>query len=289
MHGNSLDFGKKFRAWLSLLRPLNFLLFLAGVATGGVLAGGLIPASESKSLWIAMLSAALIGGGANAINDYFDLSIDQINRPERPLPSGSIGQKSALITWIVFSLFGLSLSAWISVFHFGLAVLTVGLLWAYSSHLKKQGFLGNLTVAFVVGSSLLYGAASLGDWKYALPGFAFAFLLTLAREVVKDIEDQEGDRLNETTSLALQFGTRRASRVAQSILILTIVLSPFPHTFLSYGGWFLSLIAVLCVTLLAMILQLNGHNLNKQSYTVVSHRLKASMIVGMTALCLSGF
>lgn len=280
---------KKLLAWVKLVRPLNFILFLAGVAAGAILSGGLdaLHGENATRVWWTMLSAALIGGAGNAINDYFDYEIDAVNRPDRPIPSGQISRRSAFIFSALLALGGILISIYLSPGHFILASISTVLLFFYSSTLKLKGFLGNLTVAGIIAISLLYGGASTGEMIAAIPGFIFAFLLVLAREIIKDIEDLEGDESYNAQTIPIVHGVRSASIISQSIIWLLIVLSPLPFVFLNYGGWYMALIIVLGLSLISTLILLNSTDLKKETYSMVSHRLKASMIIGIGALVLS--
>jgi len=253
------------------------------------LSGGLdaLYGENAERVWLTMLSAALIGGAGNAINDYFDYEIDAINRPDRPIPSGLVSRRSALAMSTILALAGIAISIYLSLGHFALATISTVLLFFYSSTLKLKGFWGNLTVAGIIAISLLYGGASTGEISAALPGFIFAFLLVLTREIVKDIEDLEGDKTFDAQTLPIVFGEKTASRISQSIIWVLIVVSPLPFIFLGYGGWYMALTIVLSLSLLSILILLNSTDLQKETYSIVSHRLKASMIIGIGALVLS--
>ena len=259
------------------------------MAAGAILSGGLdaLYGENAFQVWLTMLSAALIGGAGNAINDYFDYEIDAVNRPDRPIPSGQVSLKTALIISLVLALGGIIISIYLSLGHLALAIISSVLLFFYSSTLKLKGFLGNLTVAGIIAISLLYGGASTGNMLAALPGFIFAFLLVLAREIIKDIEDLEGDESFNAQTLPIVLGVEPASRISQLIIWSLIVISPLPFVFLGYGGWYMALVIVLALSLLSTLILLNSTNLKKEVYSIVSHRLKASMIIGIGALVLS--
>ncbi|NNF57195.1 MAG: UbiA family prenyltransferase, partial [Rhodothermaceae bacterium] len=193
-----------------LLRPLNMLLFFAGVALGAVLAAGeaAFAAPNGTRVAGAMLSAALIGGAANAINDVYDLAIDRINRPTRPLPAELITPQAARRLWAVLTSMGMVLGFVVSPLHGGIALGAAGLLWLYSARLKRTPGWGNVVVAAILFLAIGYGGlatqpAALG---IVLIGATFAFLTTLAREGAKDIEDAAGDAAGGARTLPLVWG-----------------------------------------------------------------------------------
>jgi geranylgeranylglycerol-phosphate geranylgeranyltransferase len=271
-----------------LLRPLNFVLFFAGVALGGILAGGLeVFRGESLGLMLAaMASAALIGASANAVNDLFDLEIDRINRPDRPLPSGTVSPRAAWAVWFVGSLLGIGLSMLISMAHVGLAVGSVALLFGYSAYLKRMPLVGNLAVALVLGLAILYGGLVAGPSVAALVGAAFAFLVTLAREIAKDIEDAPGDGAAGARTLPLVLGPQRAAWVMVAVVALTLVLLPLASFVVGLGTAFLVYVLPAAALLLASAWQLLSapETALPGEAGRASARLKAAMLAGIMAL-----
>ena len=223
---------RRTRWWslVRLVRPLNVVMFFAGVALGGLLAAGLPAFSgvQGRALALAMGSAALIGAGANAINDVFDLAIDRVNRPDRPLPSGAVSVGAARVLWGVASALGVGVSTLLSVKHLGIAVFSVLLLYGYSAHLKRTPLAGNLAVALVLALALLYGGLAVAPtgWGVLLLGAGFAFGSTLAREVAKDVEDAVGDATEGARTLPLVAGPRTAVGVAVGAVGATLVGFP---------------------------------------------------------------
>ncbi|MDX1532389.1 MAG: geranylgeranylglycerol-phosphate geranylgeranyltransferase [Rhodothermales bacterium] len=202
------------RALVQLSRPLNVGMMLAGVAVGGLLAAGgaAFSAPAAGPLVLAMVSAALIGAGANAINDVFDLAIDRVNRPDRPLPSGRLTVGAARAAWAGASALGIGLAAFLSLLHLVVAAASVALLWAYSAWLKRLPLAGNLAVALVLALAIGYGGFAVrpAGWEAVLLGAAFAFGVTFAREVAKDVEDTAGDAVGGARTLPLAWGTTPA-------------------------------------------------------------------------------
>ncbi|HYE97031.1 MAG TPA: geranylgeranylglycerol-phosphate geranylgeranyltransferase [Rubricoccaceae bacterium] len=284
---------------LRLLRPFNFALFFAGVALGGILAAGADAFGSPRAgrLLLAMVSAALVGGAANAINDVYDLEIDRVNRPGRPLPSGQATPEAVRLLWAVLSVLGVALGALVSPLHGVLAVVTVALLFAYSAQLKRTPGWGHLVIALVLGLAVCYGglAARPERWGLALVGAAFAFLTTLAREGAKAIEDVEGDAAHGARTLAVAWGPRPTGWAVLAVVGLTLVLLPLTAwTALgaSFLGWALpagaALLAVLWVLLDADAGALAG---DPEAWTRGAARasrwLKTAMVAGVLALALA--
>jgi len=277
------------RVWahLRVLRPVNVVMIMVGVALGGVLSGGdgaLQGVAGERLLWAA-LSVALIAGAANSLNDILDLEIDRINRPERPLPSGLVSVTTARLVWGLGTVAGVVLAAFLSLTHLALALGAVGLLVLYNIFLKRVLLLGNVVVAFVIGLAIVYGGWAVGPPDPAFVGAGFAFLTTLAREMIKDIEDVAGDATAGVRTLPLVYGTPVAARATVGVLFVTLLLTPLPFFLLNYRGFFLLLILAAAALLLYVLWIFPGPR-PEASARQASRLLKAVMVAGMVALAL---
>lgn len=215
---------RKLGALWRLSRPGNLALIFVAVFVGAILA---VPLGDSpfgglKDVYWKVLAAAaalsLVAAGGYALNDRCDLAIDRVNRPHRPLPAGDISVSSAtafaLLCWA--AALGLALIShpgglWI----LGSCVL-LSLL--YAVKLKTTGLPGNLVVALMTSVALLYGAYSAGGLYLVLPIAVPAFLLNLARELFKDVEDLPGDQEAGARTLAVRLGARRVCAAASLVL-----------------------------------------------------------------------
>jgi 4-hydroxybenzoate polyprenyltransferase len=173
-------------------------------------------------LFLLASSTAIIAGAGYIINDYYDIKIDLINKPERVVIGKSITRRYALFFHSVLSILGVLLGlllGWrVGVIHF----LSVFLLWWYSNSLKRQPFIGNFVVAWLTSISIvlvniLYDLNNPLIVIYAL----FAFFMTLIREIVKDMEDLKGDNSFGCKTLPIVWGIRKTKWI---IYILLVVL-----------------------------------------------------------------
>ncbi len=269
-----------------LVRPLNVVLMAAGAAVGALLVGG----GLAGPVLLAMASAALIGAAANSINDVYDLPIDRVNRPGRPLPSGQISVGAARSAAVAGAALGVGLAALISPPHLAIAAASVGLLWGYSARLKRMPFVGNLAVALVVGAALPFGGAAAleaagahGGLGPAMLGGAFAFGSTLAREVAKDIEDAAGDAAVGARTLPLVTGVPTAAAVAAAATVATVAVIPLAPAF-GLGPTFLALGLPVAALLLAAAWAVLAADDAPRSAARASGLLKAAMAVGLVAL-----
>ncbi len=267
---------------LRLVRPLNTALFAVGTLLGAFLAAGDGLFSQTGTLRaaaLAALAAALAGAGGNVVNDLFDEPIDRINRPDRPLPSGQASRRSAWAAWAALGTASVGVASGISRAHGYVAMAAVLILFAYAAVGKRHPALKNGTVALVVAAAFPFGGGAVGDWTLTIPATAFAFLATLAREVVKDLQDLEGDRLAGANTVATRFGATVSARLATAVVAATLLAAPVPVLTSGYTGLYLLLLLPSATAFLLATVHLAGDAAHRASST-----LKWAMALGMLAL-----
>jgi len=229
---------KTIRAFLELLRLRNCIIASIGVLIGAFFVYHGVDSATTLRVLMAITATFLITGGGNVINDYFDVEIDKINKPERPIPSRRVSRSDAFMFSIVLFLLGVGLSKQINNYCLIIAGINTGLLIFYAAHSKRIAFLSNIIVGYLVASVFLFGILSvLSDGTGSVLGAeleivalitACAFFITVSREIIKDIEDMKGDRYNYSSTLPLKIGKERAKRVAILFGAGAILLSLFP-------------------------------------------------------------
>lgn len=218
--------------FLELMRYKNCAMAGLAAVIGAAIAHIEAP---GEIAWIGLIFVTVftITGSGNAINDYFDAGIDAINRPDRPIPSGRISKISALRFSTALFVTGIIISYFIGTnrIPFLIAVLNSFLLYSYASFLKGKVFIGNLSVSYLTGSTFLFGGAAYGGKgiQVTLILFLLSMLATFAREIVKTIEDIEGDRKNGAVTLPMVIGERQSAYIACIFGLLSILLSPLPY------------------------------------------------------------
>ena len=242
-------------AELQLLRPLNCCITAASVLIGAV-AGGAVP--FPLPVWLAVLAAALITGAGNAWNDLRDLEIDRINRPRRPLPSGRLTPRRAALVAAASAAAGLGLAIGAGPVPGLIAAGTLAGLWLYSVRLKSTVFWGNLLVAALAALAFPFGALAGGALGRAWIPAGFALLFHLGREIVKDVEDVEGDRARGVRTLALAVGATRARYAAASVYGLLIAGTVLPRYLGLYGWAYAAVVGVMDLLLLIVLARLLG-------------------------------
>lgn len=172
-------------------------------------------------LFLLSLSTVSITAGGYIINDYYDVKIDYINKPDRVVIGKSITRRYAILFHILLSTSGILLGFYLSWRIAAVNVLSVFLLWLYSNNLKRLPFIGNFTVAFLTGLAVLvvdlfYRANNSLVIIYAL----FAFFMTLVREIIKDMEDLKGDNSFGCKTLPIIWGIRKTKILLYIILVV---------------------------------------------------------------------
>ncbi len=220
------------RATLRLVRAGNVAVSFVGTVIGGVAARA-VGLGLTHELWLLLVlagcSTALVTAGGNVLNDVLDLEGDRLNHPDRPLVTGAIPPSAArrltvglFVGGIVVAVPVAIVAPWVGVI---LAVAVAALL-AYELRWKARGFVGNLTVGGLTAMVFLYGGAAVGAPLVVVPFAAMAFLATVSREVIKDMEDVAGDTGRSTVPKVRGMGA--AAALARGAVVAAIALSVVP-------------------------------------------------------------
>lgn len=207
--------------YLEILRPGNAIMAVIAIFLMAVISG-----QFTLEALMAAVVVFLVTGAGNSINDYFDHKIDAINKPERPIPSGRISLKTALIYSISLFIVGIILAFSINFLLGMIAFLSSILMIFYARDLKTKCLIGNLSISFLTGLCFVFGGIAVGQIMVSIYLGFYAFLMTMAREIVKDMEDMEGDKEEGATTLPLVYGTRTSSVIAAFFMIIASLTSP---------------------------------------------------------------
>ena len=239
------------RGFLELTRPANAVAAGVLTFTGAFVAGGV---GAPTPMAFAVVATVLATGGGNAINDYFDRDIDAINRPGRPIPRGAVSPRSTLAFSVVLFAIAVALTLWLPPLAIAIAVVNLLALVAYTEVFKGRPGVGNALVAALTGSTFLYGGAAIdGDLAPVVVLFALAASATLAREVIKDVEDVAGDREEGLRTLPIDLGERRAVAVAAAFVAAAVLASPLPYLRGTFGLPYLLVVAPAVAGMVAAI------------------------------------
>lgn len=180
---------------------------------------------QDAGFFIMVLGTVTIAAAGYFINDYYDVKIDMINKPDRVIVGRKLKRRTVMLLHLCLNAVGVILGAWVAL-RIGLVnFIAAFLLWFYSNDLKRRPFIGNLTVALLTGVSLILVGLYFGTNELLIFIYAFfAFGITLIREIVKDLEDMKGDLAFGAKSLPIVLGIRKTKLVVY-VLILIFVLS----------------------------------------------------------------
>jgi geranylgeranylglycerol-phosphate geranylgeranyltransferase len=270
-------------AAIEILRPHNMLAAALGVVAGYVAAGG---QTAGPVVPTAIVTAFATGAG-NVINDYFDRLIDAVNKPRRPLPSGRMSPRGALVLYVVIAIaVAVAAVAWLPR---GVAVVVV--VWelalvAYARVLKRTWLLGNISVGVVTSSVFLAGAMVAGRPAAAGIPMAIAFGFVMCREIVKGGEDVDGDRAAGVQTLAVAAGRGRAACVAACAMLVVAALIPAPAVARVYAPAYLFVMEAFVVPALVFGALAIDRRPERPVFARVSQVLKLAMFAGIVAIAL---
>ena len=249
------------KSYLQLVRIHNVIGSALSALMGYIVSShwNIIPLKVITS----MLVVSLVAAGGYIINDVYDVEIDKINKPYRPIPSGAVSIRSARNLAYITSILGIVISAILGIIPMLVAIITVVLLFLYASTLKKSGLLGNIIVALASALSAFYGGLAYfsGNWLYwvTIPTI-YIFFFTLTREFIKGIEDYEGDKRNNVRTLAVRLGIKKAWKISKAILLILVITSPLPY-FLGFNIlYLLSILALDILLVYILVLKENIEN-----------------------------
>jgi len=262
-------------------RAWNSVIVFGSVFLGAVFAGTVSP---SIPVMLASISAALIASGGYSLNDYFDYRTDFVNKPSRPIPRGDLARAEALLLSIFLTGMGIIIAHFIGRDSGLVAVCAAILLFFYSYILKRVALIGNLVVSCLCGLVFLYGGLSVGKVTPTLVPAAFSFLFHLGREILKDVEDLEGDRKTGATTVPIWLGVRTSILFSTFIYAGLIVATPIPSVLGIYNLKYLVAVIVLVdVPLVLVLLYVWRPHAN---YAFVNKSLKVVMPLGLLSLYL---
>lgn len=233
---------------LRILRPVNALVSGLAAVLGYLIATGTVVPGAA----VLVVSVFLITAAGNVINDYYDRDIDRINRPERPIPSGEVSPSAAWKYSALLFIAGIAACLAANPICIAIAAFNSCLLVLYAVKLKNVALGGNLAVSYLSASIFLFGGAlaGMGGIIENISIAGITFLAMTARELLKDAEDQEGDRAGGAMTLPVKIGTRKTAFIAFLFTIAAVFLSILPVG-RWWGVYYLAAIGIVDVIILA--------------------------------------
>jgi geranylgeranylglycerol-phosphate geranylgeranyltransferase len=265
--------------YLELFRLENGIIGFIGIFVAAFIAAGTSIGDHWQNLAIMCVGVLAFIAGGNSLNDYIDRDIDKVAHPNRPLPSGRIQPKYALYIGIAAlaaaCICSLLLFDWLST---TIVIIACILMVAYETVLKQRGFVGNVTIALMTGMVFLLGGAIVGHIERCYEVAGMAFLVSVGREIVKDIEDMDGDKGDRWT-LPMAVGKKKAGMIAAVFYVSGPVLSILPMIQNTFGQlYYLVVVADIMFIYAAYILFQDPHRSQKTA--------KAAMLAALVAFIL---
>ncbi len=271
----------KLNAFLRMIRPTNCLMIGFAVIIGEFIAIGRLP--QAREAILGSLSAALLMAGTMAINDYYDLEIDRINRPDRPLPSGAITPHQAISVGLGSSAVGLAVAALLNIGSLAIAAFALSLTVYYNTRGKKSGLYGNVLVSICIALPFIFGGVAVQRVTLVLLFFSvMSFTANLGREVTKGIMDVEGDRLRMIRTVALVRGSKEASRLAAALYLMAVGLSVAPPVLQMVNMSYLPIVLVSDAGFVSSSVSLLRQH-DKENAGRIKNRVMIWMFIGLLA------
>ena len=219
------------KEYFEVIRPINCLMFfLAGLFSCYMTIKNIGIFFDNEVL-LGSISLFLICAGGHAINDYFDVQIDKINKPKRVLPSGKLEPKNVLMFSMVLFLISIIISSTINLETLLLSLIICVFLIFYGKYSKMIKIVGNVIVSLIVSLILVYAIFITGKMFPIVWIIPVAFFISMSREITKDIEDVEGDKSISKSSLPLKLGIRSSSIISLLFLLLASIFAYIPYFF----------------------------------------------------------
>lgn len=302
------------RNWIGILRPVNLLLLAATlyamdacVLQPNFSTYGIAFSMNEWHFFLLVLSIVMICAGGYILNDHNDVAMDQINKPEKVfIGEGKIAPLQAMRVYLVLSVAGLALGIYLSLYVgfwklIAVYLLCIALLYFYSTTFKRVPLAGNVMVALLTGISVmmvyvfephLYQLARPADYyiaglctRFIIALAVFAYALTMVREIVKDMEDMEGDAQSNARTMPIAWGVAVSKGMAIFHILFTLAaLVYLYYNVLDPGRMLYDLYLGIMVAVMLMASVWLVVARNKQHYARLSAFMKLCMLLGLLVL-----
>lgn len=279
-----MNISQKLFAYIRITRPINFLLTFLSVFVAGII--GTLEIFPIENVLLACFSAALAASFGNVINDIFDIDADRLNHPGRMLVIEFLSKKEAITFSTFLSVVSLLLAVYINLISFYIVLLSLMLLFLYSYSLKKMPLLGNVVIAFLTGMAFMFGGVAVQNPYGVIIPAMFAFLINLIREIVKDMEDFEGDKQTGIFTFPAVFGFNTAKKTILLLTIILVLFTFYPFIYKIYNAVYFIIVLVIVDPLLIYLTRILFANHDKKNLNKISNILKLEMVFGLVAIYL---
>lgn len=270
--------------FLRLFRFGNGLMGIIGILIAVFIAAGYDMLDHWPSILIGCVIVLAFVAGGNALNDYIDADIDRTAHPDRPIPQGEISRETAkrcgyggLIVACLLSLLFLLDGHWPAT---AIVLICAVMMFGYEVALKQRGFIGNICIAVLTGCVFLLAGAMVGDFSQVWILALLAALVSVGREIAKDIEDEESDKGSRTT-LPMLIGNRNAAIVSAIFFILGPLLSFIPFMTGIFGILYATVLIADAIFIYCAILVFNNSHRSEKLAKVAMLIALVSFILGV--------
>ncbi|MGA2308432.1 MAG: UbiA family prenyltransferase [Candidatus Bathyarchaeia archaeon] len=243
----------KLGGYARLIRPVNCIMIGVAVIVGATLANPTNVESSWQGLAYGFLTGFMLTAASMTINDYYDRQIDAVNEPKRPIPSGLIKPRNALMFAAILSILSFVAAYLTNPYCLITAIVAWMVFAGYTTVGKRIGLPGNFLVSICVAIPFIYGSiAIMAEVRVNVLLFAsMAFLSNTGREITKGIVDVKGDMAANVKTMAVRYGEKRAAIAAASFYVLAVLLSPIPWLLNLVSFWFIPLVLITDIGLAA--------------------------------------
>jgi len=261
--------------------------------------------------YLLVFASVLIAAAGYIINDYFDINIDQVNKPAKMVVQKIINRRWAIFLHLLITVAGLALSVYVSV-KTSLVIIWANivcafLLWVYSTTFKKKLLSGNIIISgltawtvlvlyFATNTTLALGPRLSTElttgmnriYKFAALYAGFAFIISLIREVIKDIEDMEGDARYNCKTMPIVWGVPAAKVFVGVWLVVLVGALVVVQFYALQIGWWLGALYVLLLVVIPLVWILRKIYLAQTTaqYHYISNMIKLVMLTGICSIVL---
>ncbi len=259
------------------------------------------------NFWLLVAASVCIAAAGYVINDYFDLSIDRVNKPSRLIIERIIKRRWAIVMHIVLSAIGLVLSLYVGYKISNISIpvfnlVSIVALWLYSTTLKKKLLIGNIVISLLTAWVIMVLAVAIYRFSYidsvthefvatqllklSILYSGFAFIISLIREVVKDIEDIRGDKKYGCKTMPIVWGVPAAKVFTGVWLVVLISALIVLQFYMLQLGWLISsvyTVVLLIIPLIWILKKLYDAN-NHAHYHTISSAIKIVMLLGVLSM-----
>ena len=272
---------KKINAFIKITRPINIIITLFVVVVAILITQE--NDIEFYKIVLASLAAALVAASGNIINDIYDIETDRVSHPERILVKGLMSKKEAVNFYNFLNILSIIIAYRLSNILLLIVLISITVLFFYSSYLKKLPVVGNVVVALLTGLTFIYGGFVSDNPIAAIVPAVFAFQINLVREIVKDIQDIQGDSKLGYKTFPIKYGLQKSKVLILFVTVSLILYTIYPFITKHYKiEYFLIVMMIVNPILIFCLKYLFSKNFNK--FSTISNLLKIDMIFGLLAI-----